>query len=74
MKGSDELTSYEKYKQLRAAHNLRDADVSRGTGVSAATLSSWSKMGQPGGYEPKIEKRQRVANFFGVPLGALIGD
>lgn len=68
------MTSYEKYKQLRDSHNVRDVDVSRGSGVSAATLSCWARMGEPGGYEPKIEKRQKVANYFCVPLGALISD
>ena len=68
------MTSYEKYRQLREAHHLKDADVCRGTNISASTLSSWSKMGQAGGYEPKVEKRKKIADFFCVPLGALISD
>lgn len=68
------MTSYEKYRRLRDENKLKDVDISRRTGVSTSTLCCWAKMGTPGGYEPKIEKRKKIADYFGVPIGALIGD
>ena len=37
---------------------------SKETGVSTATLSSW----KAGDYVPKIDKLQKIADYFGVPV------
>ncbi len=55
---------YEKYAHLRDSKGLRDADVSRETGVSSTTLSEWKAAKS----QPKIEKLKLLADFFGVTI------
>ena len=58
---------YAKYAALRDAKGLKDADVSRATGVSQITLSAWKR----GKNTPKIEKLIKLADFFGITLDEL---
>ncbi len=55
---------YSKYAKLRDDRNLTDYEVSRQTGIATSTLTDW-KMER---YTPKVDKIQRIASFFGVPL------
>lgn len=55
---------YDVYKQLRDKAGVRDADVARATGQRTGLFSEWKK----GKYEPKSDKRQLIADYFGVSL------
>ena len=55
---------YDIFEYLCEINNVRPADVSKETGVSAATLSSWKK----GTYSPKTDKLQKIADYFNVSL------
>ena len=61
---------YENFDQLCHANNVKPGRVSRETGISTATLTSWKQ----GKYTPKQDKLQKIADFFGVPLGVITGD
>lgn len=56
--------SYQTYAKIRDAHGLRDADVIKATGITKSTFSEWKK----GTYQPKDEKRKKIADYFGVSL------
>lgn len=56
------MTGYEKFRKLCIEKNVKPIDVSRETGVSTATLSSWKS----GKYKPKQDKLDKIASFFGV--------
>ena len=55
---------YEIFQELCEKNKLKPADVSRNTGVSTATLSSWKK----GKYQPKSDKIAKLADYFDVPV------
>ena len=55
---------YEKFEKLMRDKQVKAADVSRATGITTTTLSAWKK----GRYEPKADKVQKIADFFGVPV------
>ena len=56
---------YEKYSKLRDEKGVTDYEVSKNTGVSTPTLTSWKQ----GKYTPKIDKITQIANYFGVEVG-----
>lgn len=55
---------YETFERLCNTRGLKPIDVSRGTGISTATLTSWKK----GKYTPKSDKLKLIADFFNVSL------
>lgn len=55
---------YETYKKLCELKGVRSSEVSRKTGISTATLSSWKN----GKYTPGADKLQKIADYFGVSL------
>lgn len=57
------MAMYEIYERLRNERGLSNADVSRATGVSTATLSQW----KTGKYTPKQDKLEKIAAFLAVP-------
>lgn len=61
---------YKKYCSLRDAKGLRDADVSRDTGIARSTFSDWKS----GRSQPKSEKLQKIADYFEVPLSYFYDD
>lgn len=61
---------YENFKHLCEVNNVRPADITKATGITSATFSSWKN----GVYTPKQEKLVQIAEFFGVPLTELTGD
>lgn len=62
---------YEIFDRLLKSRGLKIADVSRGTGISGATLYEW----KAGKYTPKADKLQMIADFFGVSVDYLMtGD
>lgn len=59
---------YENYCNLRDARGMRDADVSRETGIGKSTFSDWKS----GRSTPKNDKLEKIAKLFGVTVGELI--
>ena len=55
---------YKKYAELRDNAGLTDYKVSKDTGISTATLSSWKN----GNYSPKFDKLLTLAKYFNVPV------
>ena len=53
---------YGKFEKLCKNKGINPSTVSRATGVSTATLSSWKN----GKYTPKSAKIQSIAEYFGV--------
>ena len=60
-------TTYDNYAEIRSRIGLRDADVSKATGISTATLSEWKK----GRYQPKLDKLEKIAKFLNVNIEAI---
>lgn len=56
------MNGYDKFRKLCIERNVKPIDVSKKTGVSTATLSSW----KAGKYTPKQDKLNKIAAFFGV--------
>ena len=59
---------YSRFEKLRNEKKLTNADISRMTGISNATLSAW-KLGQ---YVPKRNKLEAIAEILEVPTEYLI--
>lgn len=55
---------YEKFQLLLDETNKTPYQVSKDTGVSTATLSSWKN----GVYVPKADKLLILSKYFGVPI------
>ena len=55
---------YEKYKKLRDKKGVTDYRVSVETGINKSTFSDWAS----GRSSPKIEKLQKIADYFGVGI------
>ena len=60
---------YDIYKALRDAHELSDYRVAKDTGIPYSTLKDWAK----GIYTPKVDKIQKLADYFGVSLSFFYG-
>ena len=61
-------SGYEIYAKIRDAKGMRDAMVSRMTGISTGTISDW----KAGRSKPKTDKMQKIADALGVPLEYLM--
>ena len=55
---------YKKFAEVLEKSNKTAYQVAKDTGVSTATLSSW----KAGDYQPKIDKLQILADYFGVDI------
>lgn len=55
---------YEKLQALLDKTNKTAYQVSKDTGISTATLSSWKN----GNYIPKVDKLKILADYFGVSI------
>ena len=55
---------HEKFEELLSKTNKTAYQVSKDTGVSTATLSSW----KAGEYTPKVDKLMILADYFGVDI------
>ena len=55
---------YEKFQQLLDKTHKTAYQVSKDTGISTATVSSWKN----GNYIPKVEKLKILAEYFGVSI------
>lgn len=61
---------YEIFERLMNERGITPYRVSKETGVSQTTLSEWKK----GTYTPKIEKLQKIADYFNVALDYIMGN
>lgn len=59
---------YENFEKLCLEKNVTASKVSKNTGISTATLSSWKN----GTYTPKQDKLQLIADYFDVTLDYLV--
>ena len=55
---------YEKYKKLRDEKGVTDYRVAQETGIVKSTFSDWAS----GRSAPKIDKLQKIAEYFGVSI------
>ena len=60
---------YENFEMLCNLKGVKPSAVSKATGVSTATLTSWKQ----GKYTPKPDKLRKIAEYFGVSLEYLLG-
>ena len=59
---------YENFERLCNLNNVRPGTVSKATGISTATLTSWKQ----GKYTPKQDQLQLIADYFNVSLEYLM--
>jgi transcriptional regulator with XRE-family HTH domain len=55
---------YEIFRQLMEEKGVKHSDVSKATGISTSSLTDWKK----GRYQPKTDKLQKIADYFGVSV------
>lgn len=60
----------ERIKYLRDLHNITQAELGRIAGVSDKAVSTWEN----GSAEPRMGAIQKMADYFGVSKGWLIGE
>lgn len=58
------MTSYDVFERLCKERNVTAYQVSKATGITTATISSW----KTGRYTPKQDKLQKIAEYFGVTI------
>lgn len=58
---------YEIFSKLLTQHNVKASDVSKATGINQTVFSEWKK----GKSNPKIDKLQKIAEYFGVSVDYL---
>ena len=61
---------YRKYVKLRDEKGVTDYRVSVDTGITKSTFSDWKNCL----YTPKVDKLQKLANYFNVPLSYFLED
>lgn len=59
---------YENFSKLLEKNHLKAADVCRGTGLPSSFFSEWKK----GKSKPKVDKLQKIADYFDVSLEYLM--
>ena len=55
---------YAIYMELKEAKGVTDYEVAKSTGVATSTLTNWKH----GRYTPKLDKLQKIADYFGVTV------
>ena len=58
------MTFYEKLQKLMDERNIRPIDVSRATNIGTSSFTDW----KTGRSNPKLDKLQILADYFGVPV------
>ena len=61
--------SYETYAEIRDKLGLKDAEVARRADINKTTFPQW----KAGLFEPKYEKRRKIAEVLGVTVEQLDG-
>lgn len=60
---------YSIFESLLEKNGVTAYKVAKATGITTSTLTSWKQ----GKYVPKPDKLQKIADYFGVSLGYLMG-
>lgn len=55
---------YEKFAQLLSVHGITANTVAKAAHVNASTFTDWKQ----GKSQPKLEKLQKIADYFNVPV------
>ena len=55
---------YKKYTSLRDDKGVTDYRVSKETQINPSLFTHW----KDGAYTPKLDKLQKIADYFGVPI------
>ncbi len=58
------MLDYAQYELLLESKHVKTSEVATATGISASTFSDWKR----GKSKPKIDKLQKIADYFNVPL------
>ena len=61
---------YARYCKLRDEKGVKDATVARETGIPRSTFTDWKN----GRSQPKNDKIQRIADYFGVTVDYFTND
>lgn len=61
---------YKKYEELLKQTGKTSYQVSKDTGIGQNTLSDWKS----GRSKPKVDKLQKLAAYFGVPVNYFLED
>lgn len=61
---------YSAFEKLCKDCNVKPATIARETGILRATFTSWKQ----GSYSPKLDKLQKIADYFGVPVDYFLGE
>lgn len=61
---------YEIFAKLLKEKGVTPYQVSKATGVAQSSLSDWKK----GRSAPKVDKLQKIADYFGVSVDYLLGN
>lgn len=59
---------YSKYEELLKKKGVTSYQVSKATGIGQNTLSNW----KTGRSQPKVDKLQKIADYFGVPVSVFL--
>lgn len=62
------MTVYERFAELLQKKGVRVADVTRATQIKSTVFSEWKK----GKAQPKADKLQKIADYFGVSMDYLL--
>ena len=61
---------YDRYCRLRDEKGVKDATVARETGIPRSTFTDWKN----GRSQPKNDKLQKIADYFGVTVDYFASD
>lgn len=61
---------YDNFMKILRVKGITPYKVSKGTGISGATLTSWKN----GNYTPKLDKLRQIADFLEVDIKEIMGD
>lgn len=61
---------YDIFEKLLNEHGVTAYRVAKETGISTATLTQWKN----GTSTPKLDKLQKIADYFGVTVSFLMGE
>ena len=64
----ERIKNYMRYRSHADARGVTDYQVSKDTGIYNVTFSEWKS----GKSQPKYDKLQKLANYFGVPVEKLL--
>ena len=59
------MDMYSKFESLLEKYNTTAYKVGKATNITSSTFSNWKN----GISTPKVDKLQKIADFFGVPVG-----